>query len=712
MPAGLDGGGRAVTELASVTQALSLGSAQAPLYGLFNRAAGRAIWLNLPGEAFGLVLTDALTQAMFHWDPLDNPVASGPLSSALIISLLHLGHFVDVAWDQMAREMLRRMPRDQAEAMWRGPIPAEGMLLQMWPRQVGMHSVINTALIMAELPGKALLRQHDWLPSPTGTVNGRYTWATPAEYWANLTYDIAVHAVLVGSITTVLGGRPPLGLMPQDLRAEYHRIAELARREGNPLPWTMRPGWHSGLASMLAAAFSKALSELITNPPPGWPGAQAGDQEHGDLPFGALAWTAVGSYLEAVLTGGLDLVRNVPLPSPWTLPWTAWLYGERGVLATRATWARWWNNNEAEAQRLERLPAMAAFSPGTQATVLAASDRASRAARKVLAKAADGPVEHAVQAAFHAAGLVGDLADTVMAKVAGPDPRLDEQGRQELAARAREQLAADWRGLTSSTRKAAEAYAEQTAYRMAGRTPPARPGHDPAQTAWAEPAAAGRGRTRGGGRSTPGRGAPTQAAAEQLARMRAGWPAVTGGSALVVESAPPARDDGDMPTPADGPSQLQSQAQVAAPVVSPGPAGVPGSSPGRGGPTTGADAGAGTPAGQDGPVAWNAKLKLSMMVTGEDGREHELMLVDEDRPVEVLPDASSVPVVQAGPATVDATAVPGQPPGEQRSGAQPAPADPRHTGAVDAAGAAGKDSVDPDQTPAASLTQVEIDGPV
>jgi hypothetical protein len=395
-----EGGDASGPDGASSRASLLGPSTQPALYAIFNRIGGHATGYVRRGEIPGLLLTDALTQSMFHWRPFDDPMASAALHVLITAGLFFGGNEINQGWNRLAREALRRHGHG---------VPAEAMPDRIWPGHPFIHTMINGALLMGEGPTKEAFRDIGWLPQPVVTVGGRPRWTSGADYWWDLGYDAFVHALVVGGLT---GSSYRL---PEGFVDEFVGTDPTASQR---LPLWMRSPWLGGLASGAIAAASKLLSELITNPPPGlvehgwwqqldrlWRGADADADS-----FWALAGTwQLNSWGVPFLLAGDLAWRNLnPL-----LSWPLWI--QRAWLSTLQKVAEA-TGDTAWAEQLAQDPAHALLTPGTRQAAQAARGRSDQAARALVAfPDPKGPAQRLVRRALNELDLAANLADAAIA---------------------------------------------------------------------------------------------------------------------------------------------------------------------------------------------------------------------------------------------------------------------------------------------------------
>ena len=369
------------------------------LYGALNRGAGSIIGLAFPAEIPGLVLSDALTQALIDQSTLDDPLADAALHALANAGLVY-------GMDRANRGLNQLMVGHLG--VWR-------FGFQLVPRNPGMLAATSFVQLLLEGPFKAGLRSAGVLPLAERTADGRQVWASAGDYWLNLGFDVAMHAAAAG-LVTVLGTREP----------ELERLAGAMLR-GDPVAiqtfgtsfWGVSR-WRLALAAGAFAGFARAASTLATDPPPPGPvgdtllGAARLYQEVARVRrapspdrFGELLWSRVLNDLETVGTVGWGLVtRNT---DPVLLLRRLWLTRK----AERASQA----GDEQQARRLRADPAFALLDPETVAAVVAARSRSGRA----LAMAAahpdpQGPVERAAHLWVNVADLAGNLTSAAVAR--------------------------------------------------------------------------------------------------------------------------------------------------------------------------------------------------------------------------------------------------------------------------------------------------------
>src|SRR5262245_25307878 len=373
--------------------------AQPWLYGALNRGAGSIIGLAFPAELPGLVLSDALTQALIDQSTLDDPLANAVLHALANAGLVY---GMDRANRGLNQLLVGRL------GVWR-------FGFQLVPRNPGMLAATSFVQLLLEGPFKAGLRSAGVLPVAERTADGRQVWASAGDYWLNLGFDVVMHAAAAG-LVTALGTREP----------ELERLAAAMLR-GDPVAiqtfgtsfWGVSR-WRLALAAGAFAGFARAASTLATDPPPPGPvgdtmlGAARLYQEVARVRrapspdrFGELLWSRVLNDLETVGTVGWGLVtRNT---DPVLLLRRLWLTGK----AERASQA----GDEQQARRLRADPAFALLDPETVAAVVAARSRSGRA----LAMAAahpnpHGPVERAAHLWVNVADLAGNLTSAAVAR--------------------------------------------------------------------------------------------------------------------------------------------------------------------------------------------------------------------------------------------------------------------------------------------------------
>jgi hypothetical protein len=564
------------------------------------------------GSFNGLVLYDTAIQAMLQSPWTGNAVADAVLHWGAATGMLYglseysrrqawaveqaiaLRELSDHLHGLHPAEIARRAQAMRAASWWNR---SGGFHVRDWRGDVGAAAVLIGLMELAKPLGQGGI-----LPTPDGYDRmGRPVWATPRDENLNWTYDVLAHAIAGAyagaavprrtaedvayrgnTFATIaryfaMGEIPPYFQGDEEFRAAMGRIGDALDREPggtrvfDPDYWSrrLRSELHPRLFSHLrmgltGAAISGLVRAVVTIPPNLLPAplrdlVEAVNQVRlrpDEDSFGLLALSAGWNFAEAVVISMWSLVVH-NTQDLRVIAERVWLT-LRAALAHLAdrTFLERYVGGGAEARRLGPLGGLPVWNPMDQGAVrhvLAARRRSDTAVAKLHAREPTSDTreeEHALRALLGAAALPGNVWDVATATLS-PAPALDRRDQREVAARAREVLAANLAQIEAS----AEGYLVQKGYRLAGLVPPGTRAPDPRPLP-----GAGRGGRGDRDRPTP---IPSGSRDDLLAAVRAHS---GGSSTLVVDVLLPGGDSGQA-APADRPAQEP----VAAPRLAAGP---------------------------------------------------------------------------------------------------------------------------------------------